>query len=250
VAPRKARRFDAKLKDEAVRLVRTGKLSVKQTVDRFAVPEATLRRWIAQAAVKSGTRSALPAERARDRMIVGAAELLASRGLQATSFNEVLSRTHTPRGSVYHHFPGGKEQLVKAAVDLVDAQLGKVFSPGEDASAEAVTVAFLRVWRHILTHSQFRSGCAVLAVTVATDSPDLIRHTASIFRSWRETIARLLVRGGLARDKAVRFAATLLAASEGAVVLSRAEQSIEPFDLVAAQLLDVVRRLAKRSRVG
>jgi AcrR family transcriptional regulator len=248
VAPSKARRFEAKLKDEAVRLVRSGKLSVKQAGDRFAVPEATLRRWIAQAAVKGTTRSASPTERARDRMIVGAAELLASRGLQATSFSEVLSRTDAPRGSVYHHFPGGKEQLVKAALDLVDAQLAKVFSPGEDASAEAVTVAFLRVWRVILIQSQFRSGCAVLAVTVAADSPDLIHHTGAIFRSWRETIGRLLVRGGLARDKAVRFAATLLAASEGAVVLSRAEQSVEPFDLVAAQMLDEVRRLAKHRR--
>jgi AcrR family transcriptional regulator len=214
------------------------------------VPEATLRRWIAQAAVKYATRPVEPKERARHRMIVGAAELLASRGLQATSFSEVLSRTDAPRGSVYHHFPGGKEQLVATALDLVAAQFTKAFSPGEEASAESVTVAFLRIWRHILTVSQFRSGCAVVAVTVATDSPDLIRHTASIFRSWRETIARLLVRGGLAREQAVRFAATLLAASEGAVVLSRAEQSIEPFDLVAAQLHDEVRRLARRSRIG
>lgn len=181
-------------------------------------------------------------------MIAGAAALLASRGLQATSFSEILSRSDAPRGSVYHHFPGGKEQLVKAALDLVDAQLAKVFNPGEDASAEAVTVAFLRIWRDILTHSQFRSGCAILAVTVATDSPELVQHAASIFRAWRESIARRLVRGGLARQAAVRFAASLIAGAEGAVVLSRAEGSIEPFDLVAAQLLDEVRRLAREDR--
>jgi TetR/AcrR family transcriptional repressor of lmrAB and yxaGH operons len=51
----------------------------------------------------------------RDRMIDGAIRLLAQRGLQATSFSEVLELTGAPRGSVYHHFPEGKDQLVSAA---------------------------------------------------------------------------------------------------------------------------------------
>ena len=53
----------------------------------------------------------------RDRMVDGAMALLAQKGLHATSFSEVLSSTGAPRGSVYHHFPAGKEQLVAAAVD-------------------------------------------------------------------------------------------------------------------------------------
>ena len=54
----------------------------------------------------------------RDRMISGALDLLARRGLQATSFAEVTQATQTPRGSIYHHFPGGKQQLVEIAKAL------------------------------------------------------------------------------------------------------------------------------------
>jgi hypothetical protein len=64
-------------------------------------------------------------------------------------------------------------------------------------------------------------------VTVATDSPELLDRAAGIFRAWRGRLAELLEQGGLAAPDAARFAATLVAASEGAVVLSRAEQSMD-----------------------
>ena len=79
-------------------------------------------------------------------MVAGAARLLASRGLQATSFSEVLELTASPRGSVYHHFPQGKEQLVKAALDLweIRAPFGiyNITNPGAvtTRAAEATSV--------------------------------------------------------------------------------------------------------------
>jgi len=185
-------------------------------------------------------------EGTRDRMVAGAARLLAERGLQATSFSEVLGLTSSPRGSVYHHFPDGKEQLVKAALDLVTAQMGEVFSPSPGASPAEVADLFLRIWRSVLRRSSYSAGCAVVAVTVAADSPDLLTHVGVIFRAWRGRMTRLLAQGGLGPPDAARFAATLIAASEGAVVLSRAEQSMEPFDLVAAQLMEQARTLVTR----
>ena len=189
-------------------------------------------------------RAPAPPETTRERMIEGAAELLSRRGLQATSFSEVLAHTDAPRGSVYHHFPGGKDEMVRAALDLVSAKMGQVMDRRADARAEEITALFLRVWRSILVTSRFEAGCAVLAVTVAAESPELRDHAAGIFRAWRHRLAELLERGGLAPDAAARFAATLIAASEGAVVLSRGEKSLEPFDLVAAELLEQVRRTA------
>jgi AcrR family transcriptional regulator len=174
----------------------------------------------------------------RDRMVAGAARLLAERGLQATSFSEVLEVTKAPRGSVYHHFPGGKDQLVEAALELVSAQMAKAFAPSERASPSEITSLFLAIWRSILVRSRFRAGCAVVAVTVAAESPGLHARTEAIFRGWRGQITERFVKAGLPRKQASMFAATLIAASEGAVILSRAEQSIEPFELVAAQLLE------------
>ena len=179
----------------------------------------------------------------RARMIEGAVRLLARQGLQATSFSEVLELTGAPRGSIYHHFPEGKDQLVTAAVDLAGARALSILDDKTNATPEEVTAFFLGMWRELLTRSRFEAGCAVLAVTVATNSPDVLDHTAAAFRAWRARVAEIFERGGLTAREALQFAATLVAASEGAVVLSRAERSMEPFDLVAEQLLDQARRM-------
>ena len=180
----------------------------------------------------------------RRKMIEGATQLLARRGLQATSFAEVLEHTGTPRGSVYHHFPEGKDQMVGEAVDLAGAFLVGLLERRAGASALAITEHFLAIWRGVLTQSKCESGCAVLAVAVATDSPALLNRAAEVFRLWRGRLAELLEQGGLAKRDARRFATVLIASAEGAVVMSRAEQDIEPFEMVAGQLVDQARALA------
>lgn len=180
----------------------------------------------------------------RDRMIDGALALLAQRGLQATSFTELLSATGVPRGSLYHHFPGGKDQLVAEAVDRAGAVLREALAPVGGAKAEDVVARFLAIWRTVVTRSHCRSGCAVVAVTVATDSAELSARAAAVFRNWRDLLAGLLHQGGLPAPQAGQFAVLLIASVEGAVVLSRAEQSLEPFELVAGQLMDQVRSFA------
>jgi TetR/AcrR family transcriptional repressor of lmrAB and yxaGH operons len=67
-----------------------------------------------------------------------------------------------------------------------------------------------------------------LAVAVAADSPELLDQSARVFRTWRRRLPELLEQGGLRAADAQRFATVLVAASEGAVVLGRAEQSLEP----------------------
>ena len=183
----------------------------------------------------------------RHRMVVGAVRLLAERGLQETSFSNVLELTDAPRGSIYHHFPEGKDQLIASAVDLAGAHAITLLDRVAGSSAEEVTAHFLGMWREVLMGSQYTAGCSVLAVTVATDSVDLLSHTATAFRTWRLRLAELLEEGGLDGAQSARFSAILIAATEGGVVLSRAERSIEPFELVAEQLLDQVRSLVPHS---
>src|SRR5258705_12755223 len=100
------------------------------------------------------------------KMISSAMQLLARRGLQATSFSEVLEHSGAPRGSVYHHFPGGKDQLVVAAMDLAGDRAIELLNRKAGEPAEAVAAWFLHIWREVLIRSSLDAGCAVLAVPV------------------------------------------------------------------------------------
>jgi TetR/AcrR family transcriptional repressor of lmrAB and yxaGH operons len=184
------------------------------------------------------------ASEVRTTMIEGAAVLLAKHGLQGTSFSEVLEYTGAPRGSVYHHFPGGKDQLVGEAVELTGSNVYAALDAKAGAPATEIADYFLSLWRSVLTRSNFEAGCAVLAVTVAAEPGEVADRAAGVFRRWRAHLASLLHQGGLTQGDAARMSALLIASSEGAVVLSRAERSLEPFDLVAEQLREQVAALA------
>ncbi|HEY4224547.1 MAG TPA: TetR/AcrR family transcriptional regulator [Pseudolysinimonas sp.] len=172
----------------------------------------------------------------RERMVESAVILLAKKGVQATSFSEVLEASGAPRGSLYHHFPDGKDELIAAAVDLAGERAVRLLDGLAGLPNDEILDAFLGMWRAVLDRSRFSAGCSVLAVTVAPSSPELLEHASSVFRAWRGRLAELFAAGGMPPDAARRFATSVVAASEGAVVLSRAEQSFEPFDLVAEGL--------------
>lgn len=177
----------------------------------------------------------------RQKMIERAAILLAQKGLQGASFSEVLEASGAPRGSLYHHFPGGKDELVLAAVALAGERAIAALEQLEGRAADEIAKAFLQLWRLVLERSDFGAGCAVAAVTVATDAPELVARASETFRSWRDRLARLLAEGGIPEERAPGIAVTLISASEGAVILARAEKSFEPFDLVAAEELARIR---------
>src|SRR6187200_1084355 len=124
---------------------------------------------------QEGDHATVPSD-ARRKMIESAVTLLAMRGLQGTAFSDVLERSGAPRGSIYHHFPGGKDQLVEAAIAASGQRTVQILDAVEGASPIAITTYFLDLWRDVLVRSKFRAGCAVLAVTVATDSTELLDH--------------------------------------------------------------------------
>src|SRR6478672_5009329 len=121
----------------------------------------------------------------RAEMVAGAARLLATKGLDGTSFAEVLAATGAPRGSTYHHFPGGKRELVQDAVELAGERAMAAMEPARGEPAPLVIRRFLALWRQLLRASDFGAGCAVLAVTVATDDADMLAPAGRVFRTWR-----------------------------------------------------------------
>ena len=181
----------------------------------------------------------------KQTMIERTAVLLAKKGLQGASFSEILEASGAPRGSLYHHFPGGKDELVLAALEYAGGQALDLLDRLSGRPAREVAAAFLSLWRTVLARSDFSAGCAVVAVTVAAESEALRARAAGILKSWRERLAALFAEGGISKNKARVLAASLVAACEGAVILARAERSFEPFDLVAAEQLAMIESAAK-----
>ncbi len=173
----------------------------------------------------------------KQQMIEGAIRLLATKGLQATSFSEVLALTGAPRGSIYHHFPKGKNQLIAAALDVSSQRTLQLIETQRGQPAHAITEFFLDSWRKLLVHSQFQAGCSVLAVTIATDSKELRQKAASIFDAWHKKLTELYVEAGVAPEVAADFSLELISASEGAVIVARAQKSLAPFEAVAKRLV-------------
>ena len=189
----------------------------------------------------------------RERMVRSAAALLREYGASATSIDRVLAHSGAPRGSVYHHFPGGRAQLIEEAAalagDFISSRI-EVAARSEDPGA--VIEKFVSLWRTWLGDSNFRAGCPIVAVTVSNndDTPRLARSAADVFGRWTDGLATSFAGHGLSAARARRLAKFVIAAVEGAVVMCRAERSFEPLDAAAAEIRELLAELtAKEKRV-
>lgn len=184
----------------------------------------------------------------RSKMVAGAADLLSRRGVNATSVREVVRHTETPRGSIGHHFPRGKQQLLEEALSFAGRE---VSVPLEKLMAEQGAIAGLRafvgLWRDVLQRSRYEAGCPVLAVAIeqyigedGMPSPDvqlrLLQQASDIFDEWRRIIYKSLLKERVPSARARRLAALVVAAVEGTVAMCRAAKSSKPLDEVCAEL--------------
>ncbi|MCX4703988.1 TetR family transcriptional regulator C-terminal domain-containing protein [Streptomyces sp. NBC_01352] len=185
-------------------------------------------------------------------MILSAAALLREYGASATSIDRVLAYSGAPRGSVDHHFPGGRTELIDEAVALAGDFIAGLIDAAVQADDPVQAVdAFFALWRDRLVESGFRAGCPIVAVAVETndDAPQLARSAAAVFARWQEALAALFVRHGLTEERSRRLGAFIIAAVEGAVIMCRAEQSTTPIEAAAAEIHDLLLH-ALRDRPG
>ena len=175
----------------------------------------------------------------REKMIRAAQELLSERGYAGTSFGDVIERSGAPRGSIYHHFPGGKQQLVTEAVRrYAAAVLASIAAADESGSAVDMVRIYVDVVRRGLRASDFRLGCAVAGVVLDTTPSDveLLSLAASSFASWRSRLAAAFRRDGATEAQARRLATLVVASVEGAMMLARAEHDVTPVTDVGHEL--------------
>lgn len=185
-----------------------------------------------------------PASRTRERMIVSAALLMRERGARATSIDDVLRHSGAPRGSVYHHFPGGRDELLREATRYAGEVVGHRLAAVSAGDPLAAFDAFLDGYRKALLASGFRPGCPVLAVAIEAREDDggVQAEAGEVFRGWTAALAAAFADDGIPADRAEQLAVLAIAAAEGAIALSRAQRDVAPLDRVRAELRALLER--------
>jgi len=176
----------------------------------------------------------------RQRMLDTAADLFQTQGYHATGLTQLTTAGGAPKGSLYFHFPGGKEQLAAEAVrlssertgTLLEAILGDAPDPatGIDRAVDALA--------NFLTGSDFQRGCPIATVALdAAAASDPIRDACvDGYASWHGILTGYLAGQGLSGERADELATVVLASIEGGLLLARTRRDLAPLRAVAAHL--------------
>jgi TetR/AcrR family transcriptional repressor of lmrAB and yxaGH operons len=171
-------------------------------------------------------------------MIWSAALLMRKHGVEGTSFSDVIEQSGAPRGSIYHHFPGGKAQLIEEATRYAGEFIasGLAAALAEDDPVHAIR-EFVAGWTGLLRRSDFTAGCPVVAASLeGARTPGARDAAASAFTRWEDILAQALAPHTSDAARARSIATLVISAIEGAVVLVRAQQSSEPLERVGEEL--------------
>lgn len=179
----------------------------------------------------------------RDRMIEGARELMRLNGYAGTSFKDIWQHAGTPRGSVYFHFPNGKQEL---GLEVIAASGRDFVAVTRKAGAASRTrQEFIRELAKAtadeIESEGFATGCPVVAISMemANTSPALLSAAERAFASWRQAIAAELRGKGVGAALAADVATLLVSSLEGARLQSRTSASRDPLDRVGVMLAGI-----------
>ena len=180
---------------------------------------------------------------ARRRMIRSAAVLFRSKGVDGTAFSDVIAHSGAPRGSIYHHFPGGKSELAEEATRYAGEYIAAALAAAlaEDDPVATLT-GFATAVGQGLESTGFQEGCPVVAAALeGPRMPGASAAAGEAIRSWEDLLAASFGRNGVAAERARSVATMIVASIEGAIVLARAQGSAEPLDRVGAELETLAR---------
>ena len=181
----------------------------------------------------------------RERILNAAAELVQAKGPAATGTLEILALADAPRGSLYYHFPGGKDQLVGEAVSLVAAivegRLADALANRAVSLPERVE-NFLTAVADRLVIEDFKLGCGIAATVLdtAASSAALRAATEAAFASWTSLLVAQFSAEGIDPDEAASLADVIVAGLEGGWMLSRSRRDPTPIRHVATSMRTLV----------
>jgi TetR/AcrR family transcriptional repressor of lmrAB and yxaGH operons len=168
----------------------------------------------------------------KGKTLAAAAQLFRRQGYHGTALHDILATGGSPRGSLYFHFPKGKEQIGEAALALSGEAVRQGIARAAEASetAEIFLVRIVRAMAAELERSDYRDGCpiATTALETAAQSEVLGAATRGAFQKWELEIKRGLFRLGMTAGDADTAATMVLSQLDGALLLARTYRSLEP----------------------
>jgi AcrR family transcriptional regulator len=167
----------------------------------------------------------------RDRLLAATNESFRRRGYNGTSVKDVTSAAQAPTGSLYHFFPGGKDDLTAAVITTSGAAYRELFEAiADEASSPAATITdFFDAAATVLEETDFIDPCPIgtVAREVASTNEPLRLATAQVLASWIDAATSRLAQAGIAPDDARTLATAIVAALEGSFVLARARRDAD-----------------------
>ena len=166
------------------------------------------------------------------KTLAAAAKLFRQQGYHGTALQDILAAGGSPRGSLYFHFPKGKEEIGGAALTLAGEALRQAIAKAAEASenAEMFLTRMVRGMASDLEKSDYQEGCpiATTALETAAQSEVLGAATRNAFQKWELEIKRGLFRFGMPAGDADLAATMVLSQLEGALLLARTYRSLVP----------------------
>ncbi|MBB2914225.1 TetR/AcrR family transcriptional repressor of lmrAB and yxaGH operons [Streptosporangium becharense] len=177
---------------------------------------------------------AVKGDRTRARLIDAACSLVEARGYFGAGLNEMLQAGGAPRGSLYHHFPGGKDQLIAEALAVSGREIEDLIRNVAEGVPDtgALVEAVLDALADRMQEAGYAKGCPIttVALETAATNDSLQRVCADVYDGWQRALVDRLVADGHAPGHAEDLACSLLALIEGALVLARAGRSRTPIE--------------------
>ncbi|MGE5147022.1 MAG: TetR/AcrR family transcriptional regulator [Candidatus Eiseniibacteriota bacterium] len=180
----------------------------------------------------------------RTRMIETTARLLQHRGYYGTALSDILDASAAPRGSLYFHFPGGKDQLVvEATRATVEATTAALIGAIEAAKTPAAAVrAYTEGAAELMRASNYTFGCPVAPVILDAEGglKELSELCRTTLQSWTGLLHGAFMRAGIPKKRADALAHLVVSSIEGLLVVARAYRDVTPMLTVAAELERIV----------
>lgn len=180
----------------------------------------------------------------KQKLVVAAADLLRRRGLQATSVRELAKHADAPLGSVYHYFPGGKGEFVADAVTFTACQVLKQLAECLALGPVDGFKRYFAQWRSVLVGTAYSAGCPLAAIAMDAqaqqDAPEALTRVSTAFKELSKQIASSLLGAGISLPQAEHIATTIVALTEGAILICRANQDLQALYVAETIILDLI----------